>query len=338
MLNEMVIEEDQIANMTRTIIKFLEDMDAEVRFYKKGTDVWGEEYLSKYLMETVEYFSNVFRAQMEDKFNKENLVYFKNLKKLEHREEKILKKLMEGTPVAFTTDKYFIGFYKSSKKYVVGSLNISLEEILFGEGEEYNLWIAVCYDFVNKIIKDGDLKFVIVDYLVGRQTSNVFKMEYKTYLEEGLKFLEKRKKRLTSKKLLQENREKVLIYKTLIERSMQREKISSFSEKIFYNVFIYYKKALKSYISGMFEIKDRYYEEAYDRLLFYKLEKRDKMIHGMLEGIEDEEEKHYRRLLKLKAQEMDKQRDALMERYKISHPSEDDITTLLKKSGFLEER
>ena len=172
---------------------------------------------------------------------------------------------------------------------------------------------------MNKIIKDRNLKFVIVDYLVGRQTSNIFRMEYEEYLREGLNFLKKREKTLRSEKLIKENKEKQAIYNALIENSMQREKIISFSEKIFYNVFIYYKKALKAYISGMFEIEDRYYEDTYDKLLFYKFEEREKLINGILEGIEDEEEKHYRRMLKLKLQTMEKYREELMKN--IKYPS-----------------
>ncbi len=335
MLDEIVIEKDQVFNLTRSILRFLEGKDVEIRFYKKSTDVWETEFLSKYLTETIEYFGNVFKAQVEEKFDRKNLMYFKNLKELKFKEKAILEKLTSGTPVSFSSKKYFLGLYESCEKYVFGCVNLSLENILFEKGQEYNLWIATCFNYVNKIIRDRNLKFIIVDYLVGRQTSNIFKLEYETYLEEGLNFLKKRQKKLRSKKLIEENKEKELIYKALIENSMQREKIISFSEKIFYNIFIYYKKVLKAYISGMFEIEERYYEEAYDRLLFYKFGEREKMVNGILAGIEDEEERHYRRMLKLKIQTMDKYRGELMEKYKISQPSETDITTLLKKSGFL---
>ena len=337
MLDEIIVEEDQVLNLTRSILRSLENNDVTVRFYKKSTDIWEEEFLSKYLTETIEYFGNIFKAQMEEKFDRENLTYEGDLTSLDSKEEKILKEIKSGTPISFNTKHYFLGFYKSGKKYVFGCKRIFIENILFEKGEEYNLWIATCYNYVNKIIKDRNLKFIVVDYLVGRQTSNIFKFEYEMYLKEGLSFLKQRKKKLKSEKLIKENEEKELIYKTLIESAMQREKIISFSEKIFYNTFLYYKKILKSYINGMFEIEDRYYEEAYDRLLFYKFEEREKLIHGMLGGIEDEEERHYRRLLKLKMEEMHKYRDVLMKKYKISHPSNGEISNLLKKAGFLDD-
>ncbi|MEA1993068.1 MAG: hypothetical protein U9N35_01540 [Euryarchaeota archaeon] len=336
MLNEIVIERAQIANLTRSTLSFLENKDTEVSFYKKSADMWEKEYLSKYLTETVEYFGNIFKAQAEEKFNKKNMVLLENLEELKNKEKTILKKLASNMPVAFNTEEYFVGMYKSGDKYVFGSTNITLEAILFEDGQEYNLWIAICYNYANKVIKDRDLRFVVVDYLVGRQISNVFKLEYKNYLEEGLSFLKKRKRKLKSKKLIRENEKKELIYKTLIENPMQREKIVSFSEKIFYNVFIYYKKVLKAFISGMFEIRDRYYDETYDRLLFYKLEEREKLVNGILKGIEDQEERYYRRMFKSKARSMKRHRKKLMEKYKISQPTEGDITDLLKKSGFLE--
>jgi|GEM_PF-1962024 len=338
MLDEIIIEEDQVFNLTRSILRFLEGKDVEIRFYKKSTDIWEKEFLSKYLTETVEYFGNIFKAQAEEKFDQKNVMYFKDLKKLKFKEKTIMKKLTSGTPVSFSTKDYFLGFYKSCEKYVFGCVNIFLENILFEKGEEYNLWIAICYDYINKIIKDRNLKFMIVDYLVGRQSSNIFKLEYETYLKEGLNFLKERQKKLKSEKLIQENKEKQLIYKALIKNSMQREKIVSFSEKVFYHTFIYYKKVLRAYISGMFEIEDRYYEDTYDKLLFYKFEEREKLVEGILEGIEDEEEKHYRRMLKLKMQTMDKYREELLKKYKISQPSETDITKLLKTSGFLKKR
>jgi len=338
MLDEIIVEEDQVFNLTRSILRFLEGKDVEIRFYKKSTDIWEKEFLSKYLTETVEYFGNIFRAQAEEKFDQKNVRYFKNLKELEFKEKTIMKKLASGTPVSFSTKDYFLGFYKSCEKYVFGCMNIFLENVLFEKGEEYNLWIAICYDYINKIIKDSNLKFMIVDYFVGRQSSNIFKLEYETYLEEGLNFLKERQKKLKSEKLIQENKEKQLIYKALIKNSMQREKIVSFSEKVFYHTFIYYKKVLKAYISGMFEIEDRYYEDTYDKLLFYKFEERKKLVEGILEGIEDEEEKHYRRMLKSKMQTMDKYREELLKKYKISQPSETDITKLLKTSGFLKKR
>jgi hypothetical protein len=337
MLDEIIIEEDQVANLTRSILRFLHDKDAEVRFYKQSTDIWEEDFLSKYLTETIEYFGNIFKAQIDEKFQQKNLIYFKKLGDVDLKEERIFDKIISGTPIAFNTGKYFLGFYKSGEKYVFGSINTFLENILFERGQEYNLWIATCFNYVNKIIKDRNLRFIIVDYLLGRQTSNIFKFEYKPYLEEGLAFLRERKKKLRSKKLIGENKEKELIYKTLITNAMQREKIVSFSEKIFYNIFLYYKKILKSYISGMFEIEDRYYDETYDRLLFYRFGERKNLIDGVLGDIEDEEEKHYRRLLKLKMQEMRKYRGKLMEKYKISQPTDGEISNLLKKTGFLEE-
>ena len=77
MLDEIIIEEDQVFNLTRSILRFLEGKDVEIRFYKKSTDIWEKEFLSKYLTETVEYFGNIFKAQAEEKFDQKNLMYFK---------------------------------------------------------------------------------------------------------------------------------------------------------------------------------------------------------------------------------------------------------------------